>query len=319
MVRDRPQPQRSGDPPGRLVDIGSHRLHIRCDGSGAPAVVFDAALGASSLSWSLVMPRVGVVTRACAYDRAGFGWSEAGPFPRTAGRIADELRQLLKAVGIALPTILVGHSFGGLVVRLFASRHPEMVAGLLLIEPAHPEEWIQPTVEQQEQIARGVRLCRHGATAARLGVARAVAALVRAGAMDAARGLVKMVSRGGLQRSDEGIIAPMRKLPPETRRLVEHAWTRPQFFEALGSQIGSICESAAEVLQETPPDFGDLPIIVMTSAGASEARKRVDAVLARRSTRGRHVTVPDSGHWIPIDAPDAVARAIGDLVREIRS
>jgi pimeloyl-ACP methyl ester carboxylesterase len=311
--------RRSFPAPGRLVDVGTHRLHLQCAGDGRPAVVLDAALGASSLSWSLVQPRVAAVTHTCSYDRAGFGWSDRGPLPRTAARLATELCALLERAALPLPVVLVGHSFGAFVVRLLASRHSEMVAGLLLIEPAHPEEWMQPTVEQRQQIARGVRLCRHGATAARLGLARAAAAFVRAGAVGAAWGLVKMVSRGGLQRTDQGILAPVWKLPPETRRLVEHAWTRPQFFEALGSQIGSICDSAAEVLVETPPDFGDLPIVVMTGAGATDARKRADAALARMSTRGRHVIVPESGHWIPLDAPDAVASAIVDMVRAIRS
>src|SRR5215470_15533903 len=101
-------------PPGQLVSVGSHRLHIRCDGNGSPPVIFDAALGGSSLSWSLVQPAVASFTRACSYDRAGFGWSDAGPLPRTAGRIADEWRTLLERTGVAPPFLPVGHSFGGL-------------------------------------------------------------------------------------------------------------------------------------------------------------------------------------------------------------
>src|SRR5688572_31116825 len=122
--------------PGRLVDVGSHRLHLRCDGQGSPPVVFDAALGGSSLSWSLVHPAIARLTHACSYDRAGFGWSEAGPLPRTAGRIADELYALVQRASVRPPYVLVGHSFGGLVMRLLAVRHPADVAGLVLIEPA---------------------------------------------------------------------------------------------------------------------------------------------------------------------------------------
>ena len=125
-------------PPGRLINLGTHSLHLQCDGEGAPSVIFDAALGASSLSWSLVQPAVARVTRACAYDRAGFGWSERGPLPRTAGRIADELHELLTRAGVHPPYLLVGHSFGGLVMRIFASRHADDVGGLVLIEPAVP-------------------------------------------------------------------------------------------------------------------------------------------------------------------------------------
>lgn len=283
-----------------------------------PSVVFDAALGASSLSWSLVHPEVARVTRACTYDRGGFGWSDAGPRPRTAGRIADELHALLGSASVPPPYLLVGHSFGGLVMRLFAARHRSAVAGLMLIEPAHPGEWAQPSDHQRALIDRGVRLCRHGTTAARIGLARAVASLVGLGALGPARALVGMVSRGGLRREDEGILAPIRKLPPDTRAVLKQMWTQPKFFEALGSQIESVCESAAEVAREADATYGDLPLTVLTGDSAGEQRMTADAALARRSTRGRHVIVADSGHWVPLDAPEGVVKAILEMVNEIR-
>lgn len=304
--------------PGQVVDIGTHRLHIRCDGDGTPAVIFDAALGASSLSWSLVQPAVAHVTRACTYDRAGFGWSDAGPLPRTAGRIADELRDLLARAGVVPPYVLVGHSFGGLVMRLFAARHRDEVAGLVLIEPAIPDEWAAPADEQRVLIARGARLCDYGAAAARSGLARAVAMLVSVGALGPARALVALVSRGTLRREDEGILAPIWKLPPESRAVLKDAWTQPKFFEALGSQIRTICDSANEVLHGTPPDFDRLPLVVISSATASERRLQSDARLARMSSRGRHVLAENSGHWIPLDAPQVVIAAIVQLVAELR-
>jgi len=304
--------------PGRLVSVGTHRLHIRCDGAGGPPVIFDAALGGSSLSWSLVQPAVARLTQACSYDRGGFGWSDAGPLPRTAGRIADELHQLLRGAAIPPPYVLVGHSYGGLVMRLYASRHANDVAGLVLIEPAVPEEWSNPSDEQRALIARGVRLCRYGATAARRGLAHLVSMLVRLGALGAARLLVSLVSRGGLHRADEGILAPIWKLPPEVRGVLREMWTQPKFFEALGSQIETICESAAAVMSAGPPDYDDLPLMVISSARSGEERLQADAALARRSTRGRHILAAESGHWIPLDAPHLVSDAITAMVEEIR-
>jgi pimeloyl-ACP methyl ester carboxylesterase len=310
--------KQAGRPPGRLVDIGTHRLHLHCAGEGLPTVVFDAALGASSLSWSLVQPEVGRVTRACTYDRAGFGWSDAGPLPRTAGRIAEELHRLLQRGEVPGPHILVGHSYGGLVMRLFASRHSGNVAGLILIEPAIPEEWAVPTPEQQALIRRGSALCRYGAGAARSGIASIVSLLVRLHALPAARALVALVSRGGLRRDDEGILAPIWKLPPEARRVLGGMWTRPKFFEALGSQIEYISLSAAETLREADQDVGSLPLVVISSAAASERRLAADLALARRSKRGRHLLAPESGHWIPLDAPQVVIDAIVEMVRLLR-
>lgn len=305
-------------PPGRLIDIGTHRLHLHCAGEGFPTVVFDAALGGSSLSWALVQPAIARVTRACAYDRAGFGWSDAGPLPRTAGLIADELHHLLQHAAVPGRYVLVGHSYGGLVMRLMAARHAEDVAGLVLIEPAIPEEWVTPSEEQQAMIRRGVRLCRYGVGAARSGVARVVSWLVKLGALAAARAVVALVSRGGLRRDDEGILAPIWKLPPEARRVLGGMWTRPQFFEALGSQIEHVCDSAGEVLREVNPDLGNLPLVVISSASAHERRIAADRALAQQSRQGRHVLAPDSGHWVPLDAPDVVIAAIDAIVQQVR-
>jgi pimeloyl-ACP methyl ester carboxylesterase len=305
-------------PPGRLVDVGTHRLHLRCAGEGAPAVIFDAALGASSLSWSLVQPSVARVTRSCSYDRGGFGWSDAGPLPRTADRLAGELHELLHRGGVPGPYVLVAHSFGGLVARIFAARHPGDTAGLVLIEPAIPEEWVEPSAEQRLLIARGAQLCRYGAAASRSGLARMVAGLVSLGALAPARGLVRIISRGGLHREDEGILAPIWKLPPDARAVLKQMWTHRAFFEALGSQIATVSESAAAVLQRTRPDFGSLPLVVMSSATADDRRRHADVALARRSMRGRHVIADNSGHWVPLDAPHAVTDVIVEMVRDIR-
>jgi pimeloyl-ACP methyl ester carboxylesterase len=304
--------------PGRLIDVGGHRLHVDCAGTGSPAVVFDAALGASSLSWSLVRPEVARLTRACAYDRAGFGWSDAGPLPRTAERIAGELRQALEGAGVPPPYVLVGHSFGALVIRIFAARHRTDTAGLVLVDPAHPEEWLEPGEHERRQIERGVRLCRYGTRAARLGIARVVAGLVGLGALAPARALVALVSRGGLSRADEEILAPIWKLPPEARQQLRRLWTEPKFFEALGSQIESICTSAGEVRSAETDLLIDLPVTVISAPAASPRRKQLHEAFARRSARGRFIVAHESGHWIPLDEPATVTGAVARMVEEVR-
>ena len=132
----------AGSPPGRLVDVGPHRLHIHCTGRGSPAVVFESGLGGTWLDWARVQPEVSRFTRACSYDRAGYGWSERGPEPRDASRIAGELDRLLDNANVPPPYVLVGHSFGGLAVRLLAARKERhAVSGLVLVDAAHEHQF----------------------------------------------------------------------------------------------------------------------------------------------------------------------------------
>jgi pimeloyl-ACP methyl ester carboxylesterase len=123
----------------RMVDVGGHRLFISCVGVGVPTVVMEAGWNDVHDTWSLVQPEVAERARACAYDRAGLGNSEPGPEPRTIARVVDELHTLLANAGIQGPYILVGHSWGGLSMRLFADRYPEDVLGLILVDSSHPD------------------------------------------------------------------------------------------------------------------------------------------------------------------------------------
>jgi pimeloyl-ACP methyl ester carboxylesterase len=127
-------------PPGRSIDVGGYRLHIWCVGAGGPLVVFDAGLGGSSFDWSLVQPGVARLRRACVYDRAGMGYSERSPRPRTSRQIARELAALLDGAGVAGPVLLVGASSGGFNMRAFADEYAPRVAGLVLVDAAHEDQ-----------------------------------------------------------------------------------------------------------------------------------------------------------------------------------
>jgi pimeloyl-ACP methyl ester carboxylesterase len=132
---------RSYPPPGQLVDVGGYQLHIYCMGEGNPTVILDALFPGTVSNWVWVQPEVAKTTRVCAYDRAGLGWSDSGPAPRDAQHHARELHTLLTNAGISGPYVLVGHSLGGLSVRMFADQYPNDVAGMVLVEGTNPDSW----------------------------------------------------------------------------------------------------------------------------------------------------------------------------------
>ena len=149
------------NPESRLVDVGGHQLNIRCAGEGAPAVVLDAGLANDNHAWETVEKRVSEFTQVCSYDRAGLGESEAAAGVPTAQTASDDLHSLLSAAGIAGPVIVVGHSYGGLIAQLYASQHPDDVAGVILVDSLHPENLVRAAEILEEQnmaaLLRGVQ------------------------------------------------------------------------------------------------------------------------------------------------------------------
>lgn len=125
---------------GRFVPMDTHRLYMYCTGEGSPTVVFDSGIGGSSLEWMEVQNRLQGTLRTCAYDRAGYGWSDPGPAPRTTEQVASELRVMLERTGERPPYVLVGHSFGGFTARYYAAQHPEEVVGLVLVDASHTDQ-----------------------------------------------------------------------------------------------------------------------------------------------------------------------------------
>jgi pimeloyl-ACP methyl ester carboxylesterase len=135
--------QRAAFPgPGEMVDVGEHRLHMNCVGQGSPTVVLDAGWGYTSVEWSgWVQLEVAKHTRVCAYDRAGMGWSDPEPGPPNAAQTTAELHALLREADEEAPYVLVGHSLAGLYSRVYADRYPEEVAGMVLVDSSHPDQF----------------------------------------------------------------------------------------------------------------------------------------------------------------------------------
>ena len=302
-------------PPGQLVNVGGHRLHIYCMGEGTPAVVMDSGFPASSLSWTFVQPAVARSTQACSYDRAGLGWSDAGPMPRSSRQIVEELRALLLNAGVEGPFVLVGHSFGTFTVRLFASTYPGDVVGLVLVDPIQPSEWLEMTELGARKLASAIRLSRYGALLARLGVARLISALVRLGATGLGRASVSLLTGGTIVES-ERMIAPLAKLPLELRPIVAALWTQPKFFDAIVGQAEALPQSAAQVAAATG-DYGDIPLVVLSANSASPSQVKEHASLAHLSSRGKHVVASKGGHWIQLDEPDLVIESIREVIESV--
>jgi pimeloyl-ACP methyl ester carboxylesterase len=147
-------------PPGQMIDVGGYKMHLDCYGHGRPTVLLEAGLNDFSVQWARVQPAVAQFTRICAYDRAGLGWSDPSPHPRTSATMVKELYALLNKAGVTGPYVLVGHSFGGINMRLFARQYPDPVMGMVLVDSAHEEQAARIPVLRNavEQLAQQFRV-----------------------------------------------------------------------------------------------------------------------------------------------------------------
>jgi pimeloyl-ACP methyl ester carboxylesterase len=296
-------------PAGSLIDVGGHRLHAQCAGSGAPLVLLESGIAASSLSWSLVQPEIATFTRVCAYDRAGFAWSDPASSPRTFDRIVDELACVLDRVAPGERYVLVGHSFGSFVIRAYAARHPNRVVGLVLVDP--PTEWLAMTARQLRLIRRGRRLSRVGEVLAQLGVVRASLTLLTGGAPGAPRRLVKVfgpTAAGTLQR----LVGEVRKLPSDVHPRVQEAWCDPKCFRAMAAHL-RVLETEGPAIEAALPPEG-IPSIVISSGNHSPEEIAEHRALAARASAARHVVADRSTHWVQFDQPELIVQAVRGLL-----
>jgi pimeloyl-ACP methyl ester carboxylesterase len=287
---------------GHLVQVGSIRMNIDCNGQGSPTVILESGLGGPSVDWLMVQPEVSKFARVCSYDRAGYGWSDSGPEPRSSLQIAHELKQLLRASGETGPYVLVGHSMGGYDIRVYTSQYPSDVVGMVLVDASHEDqdlrapESIRKWQQQQHTHPSWEKLkyfCQ-----LHLGWAR----------LTADRNAPDFWPKSFREEED------FLMLP-----------TKHQFAVIDEDQVFSTL-SAAQV--RVAGSLGDRPLIVLTATRQDDIPLEIppnDALaendlwvhqlqpeLARLSTHGKQIVV-DSSHEMPTEHPEVVISAIHEV------
>ncbi len=308
--------------PGRMIDVGGFRLHIReiepstaGIAPGTPTVLLEAGIAASSLSWSKVLPEVAKFARVVAYDRAGLGWSDASPRPRTPPHIAEELHTLLERANVPRPLVLIGHSFGGYCVRYYAHKFPDEVAGMVLVDSVHAAEWERVTPQQRRMIRGAVLFSRIGGLLARVGFIRFVLARLERGATGAPKAAARAFGPSA-EKFLGRIVGEVRKLPPETLPQVRMLWCQPRCYRSMARYVGALPASAAVVASLGP--LGAMPLVVLSGSHHPEPRAKEQVELAGLSSASRHIIAAESAHWIHLDEPELVVRAIREVVEAAR-
>ena len=272
--------------PGEMVVVDGRQVHLLCQGQGSPAVILESGMPGTSLGWASVIEDIASFARVCAYDRAGWGWSEAGPQPRTISNITRELRDLLRTAKVGPPYVLVGHSFGGLIVQVYASQFPDEVAGMVLVDSSHPD------------------LARRSGSLDRMG--RVAFRLKLLAPLGIARFLIDVPS--GNPESRPSSVRAMEKELLETTRSF---WT-------MASERAGLRESLNQAAEDRPR-LGRKPLVVLT-----EGRRRMEFWHAMQeqftelSDNSEWQVVDGAGHFIHQDEPDIVVDAVRRVVESAR-
>ncbi|UTP40267.1 alpha/beta hydrolase [Phenylobacterium sp. LH3H17] len=289
--------------PGQLVRLADgRRLNLRCTGKGAPTVLLESGFAATSLAWWKVQPKIARTNRVCSYDRAGYGFSDEGPAPRDGAATARDLDHALRRAKIRGPFILVGHSAGGLYVRLLADRRPRDVVGMVLVDTS---------VEFQEQRFAGAFGPGAGSLAAiRQRAARCLEAAERKALPSDDPALARCTPK---PRSGQAADARMAEA------------VNPANWRTQVSELDSLWTTTSRAVEAGRASFGDMPLIVLTAGDAYDelpepGRGMVRAFwtglhqeVAARSSRGVQRPVAKSSHMMMFDQPDAIVAAVAEV------
>ncbi len=284
-------------PPGKMVDVGGYRLHLYRMGkrhvAGTPTVLLEAGHGSTSLDWCIVQPEIAKYTLVYAYDRAGYGWSETGPLPRTSQQIVEELHRLLLNAAIAGPYVLVGHSFGGSIVCQYAATYPDEVAGLVLVDPL-PEGYVFSLTPRMRQRAK--RLMKLFA------VARILALF----------GVVRLLMTTRLYPLPQGYT-------PTARAIVKAHRSQTRYLAAVNAETAAAWREPVRGQRS----YGELPLVVLTAdtvadftSQEAQQWRAFHQSLANSSSRGRLEVVKGSGHYMVLERPEAVVHAACSLLTQ---
>jgi len=282
--------QRTYPPPGKLVDVGDHSLHINCLGEGSPTVILEAANLGMSAHWTRVQQQVAQTTRVCAYDRAGLGWSEPGPEPRDARQVSSELHTLLSDAGAEGPYVLVGHSYGGLYARMYAARYSQEVAGVVLVDSSHPEQFMH-SPEGRAMYEQANRLGAVLPVLTRIGVIRLT-----------------------------NYFPAHPALPSQQRAQIEAFNSSTQQVSTTAEEFRAIPETAAQVL--STQSLGDKPLAVVSAGEQPPGWLEMQDELATLSTNSIHRVVDGATHVsLLYDEGDAqvTSAAIDQVVVAVRT
>jgi pimeloyl-ACP methyl ester carboxylesterase len=300
--------------PGRLIDLGGWRLHLHCTGVRAtaqPLVVLEAGAGDFSVDWSLVQPLVAPFARVCSYDRAGSGWSDLGPRPRTMAQITWELHELLARAGERAPYLLVGHSYGGALVRIFQRAYAADVAGVVLVD-AQSDDPIR--------MLPGGKVGRSSDLAKDTPIPPVKTADPLRESEVPPR-IVAMIEPQLRQMVPHANDPPRDLLPPDAQRM--RTWTLGQLKHALSNDNPVEAEELGLLRADRERlrhPLGDLPLVVLSrgraedDAAGEEGHRKEQRELVTLSRLGRQVVAERSGHHIPLQEPELLVAAIRDML-----